>query len=267
MSNSPRVAIAANRNIGVQSLHLLLEHGITPVALLVPKGRNNVAAARELARILPHAPILHGKEFREPGGVARLRKLQVDYLISIHWPYLIPKSVLDVPRFGTLNLHPGYLPYNRGWHTPSWAILEQTPYGATLHWVDEGLDTGDIALQCRVRVRDDDTADTLYARVLMAELEILRDAIPLLKANRLPRIPQVGQGSEHQKSDLNRIRQLHLEERLPVGEVLKRIRALTTSRDEEAAWFQLGNERYLVQVSICRDHSYERPDLKVFRAA
>ncbi len=267
MSNNPRIAFAANRSIGVQSLRVLIEHGIEPVALIVPKGKNVDAAIGKMLRTLPHVPVLHGKVFREKEGIEKLESLDIDYFMSIHFPYIIPQSVLDVPRIGSLNLHPAYLPYNRGWHTPSWAILDQTPYGATLHWVDEGMDTGDIAIQREVKVTPSDTADTLYARVLAAEIEILREAVPLLKARALPRVPQTGQGTEHRKSDLSRVRRLDLNERLTVHEVLRRIRALTTNQDEEAAWFELDGERYLVQLTIRRDTSEKQPALKIFRAA
>lgn len=268
LSYAPRVALAANRKIGVQSLRLLLEHQVEPVALLVPKGKNVDPSVQELQDMLPQTPVLHGKEFREAAGVAMLDSLRLDYLLSVHFPYIITQGVLDIPRVGTLNLHPAYLPFNRGWHTPSWAILEGTPYGATLHWVDEGTDTGAIALQRAIDIRYTDTADTLYARVLTAELELLRKAIPLLKTDALPCEPQRGRGSEHLKSDLRRVRRLNLDERLPVREVLRRLRALTTNREAEAAWFEIDGQRYLVQIAISQDRSAEpRPQLRIHKAA
>lgn len=267
MTKSPRIALAANRNIGAQSLQLLRDQNLEPVVLIVPKGKNVDPAVGQMCRAMPDIPVLHGKVFREQRGVELLESLDIDYLLSVHFPYMIPRSVLDLPRIGALNLHPAYLPYNRGWHTPSWAILEQTPYGATLHWIDEGMDTGDIAMQKQIDVAPHDTADTLYARVLSAELEILREALPLIKSRTLPRLPQQGQGTEHVKADLSRVRRLDLNARLTVREVLQQIRALTTNREDEAAWFELDGERYLVRLSISRDASEQRPPLKIFRAA
>ena len=267
MSRGLRIAFAANRNIGLQALRLLLEYGIEPAVLVLPKSKTLDPAVNEMRRTLPHVPVLHGKVFREAEGIAQLQALDLDYFLSVHSPYIIPQSVLDIPRVGALNLHPAFLPFNRGWHTPSWAILEQTPYGATLHWVDEGTDTGDIALQQRVEALASDTADTLYARVLAAEIELLREAIPMLESRALPRIPQEGQGTAHVKSDLMRRRRLDLDQHMKVRDVLRQIRALTTNRDDEAAYFEVDGERYLVQLSIRRDVSEQRPELKVFRAA
>ena len=248
-SEQPRIALAANRDIGVRALRLMLAQGIDPVALLTPETEQNTAA-QQMMRLVPELPHLRGSEFRSEAGIRLLRDLNLDYLLSVHFPLLFPDSVLHIPRIGTLNLHPALLPYNRGWHTPSWAILDGTPYGATLHWVDGGVDTGDLALQKPVAVRACDTADTLYARVLDEEIEVLRQALPLLYSNRLPRIPQQAGGTQHRKAELTSVRHLNLDEHTSVREVLRRIRALTTNREDEAAWFESDGTRYIVQVRI-----------------
>jgi methionyl-tRNA formyltransferase len=250
MNPSPAIVLAANRDIGLQALRRLIAAQMTPVALLLPSPPLADGAVEAMRLLLPLQQVLTGKSFRQPAGIARLRSLGIDYLLSVHFPYVLPAEVLDIPRIGTLNLHPAYLPYNRGWHTPSWAIAEQTPYGATLHWVDESLDTGDIALQRHVPVRPSDTADALYQRVLRAELELLDEAIPALRAGTLPRVPQSGQGSSHRKGDLESMRRLDLSESGTYELLLRRLRALTTNRWEEAAWFEHGGDRFLVRVEI-----------------
>jgi methionyl-tRNA formyltransferase len=171
---------------------------------------------------------------------------------------LIPNTILSVPRIGTLNLHPAFLPYNRGWHTPTWAIAENTPYGATLHWVDEGMDTGPIAMQREIDVSIGETAHSLYRRVLDAEYELLRDALPLLVENQLPRIPQDGKATQHRKSDIEALRKLELSDAVTIGDLLRRLRALTTSRWDEAAWFEHEGVRYRVRLEMQREDSVAR---------
>jgi len=263
--DSLRIAFAANRNIGLQSLRLLLEHQIEPVALLLPSDNTDGSSAA-MRQLLPHVPELTGRQIHSHDVVGKLRALELDFILSVHFPYIFSPKILRLPRVGTLNLHPALLPFNRGWHTPSWAILENTPYGATLHWVDEGMDTGDIALQREVSVLPSDTADSLYARALAAELDVLREAIPLLKAGILPRMPQRGQGTTHVKAELDAVRRLDLEASMPVGDMLRIVRSLTTNRGGEAAWFELDGTRYLIQISIRRDVS-EVSDVPMKRAA
>lgn len=200
--------------------------------------------------MLPDVPVFEGLSFREPENVALLRDLKPDYLISVHFPYIIPSDILSIPTEGSLNLHPAFLPYNRGWHTPSWAIFEDTPYGATLHWMDEGVDTGDIALQEKLEVLPSDTADTLYQRVLQLEEELFRRAIPLIKQRALPRHRQPGSGTTHFKDDLKRIQELDLDCEVRVGDLIRRLRALTTNRWDEAAVYEVNGQRYRIRVEI-----------------
>ena len=203
----PRIVFAGNRPIGLQCLCLLLESDIRPIGLMVADGKQ-AECGDAMRALVPNIPVLSGKTFRESEGIRLLQSLTPDYILSVHFPYILPKAIIDLPRIGTLNLHPAYLPYNRGWHTPTWAIVEGTPYGATLHWIDEGIDTGDIALQKQIPVLTTDTAHSLYLRALKTELEILSEAIPMLILGSLPRIPQVGTGTVHRKSDIESLRRL-----------------------------------------------------------
>jgi len=208
-----------------------MKAGIRPVALLVPDGAN-AERTTEMKKLLKNVPTFSGKQFRTKRAVQTLRKLQPDYILSVHFPLIIPKEILAIPKKGTLNLHPAYLPWNRGWHTPSWAILEGTPYGATLHWVDDGIDTGPIALQKRVPVKKTDTADELYERALAAEVLVFKKALPLIKKHMLLKKKQKGKGTVHKKADLESVRELH-PERMSNDEVQRKIRALTTNNPTE----------------------------------
>jgi len=254
--NGIRIAYAANRPIGVQALQLLLDAGIRPLALLGPTG-TRAGGVDQMRELLQDVPFLADRQFRDPQGIATLRALELDYILSVHFPFILPPQVLDIPAVGCLNLHPAYLPYNRGWHTPSWAILEGTPIGATLHWIDAGIDSGDIALQAGVEVHPSDSAHRLYQRVLAAELALMAQAIPMLRERTLPRRPQSGTGSSHAKADLERVRELDLNRFERTGTVIDRLRALTTNSMAEAAYFNANGKTYRVKVEILEDEAHD----------
>jgi methionyl-tRNA formyltransferase len=249
----PRIAFAARRKLGLDVLRVLIEEDVAPAVLLLPAGKSADEHCVEMQRMLPGVPVLRGKAFREDSGIAALKACQIDYLLSIHFPYLIPQQVLDVPKIGALNLHPSFLPFGRGWHTPSWAIEEETPFGATLHWIDAGLDTGDIALQAQVDVCPDDTAHTLCQRAMAAEFELFKAALPLLIAGRLPRTKQGRGAAGHVKADLAALQRLDINAVQPVGATLRRLRALTTNRSDEAAFFVKDGAKYRVRVEITKE--------------
>jgi methionyl-tRNA formyltransferase len=220
------ICYAANRQIGVDCLKLLLEADISPTALLLPEnGSHNT----QLQDLLPEIPVSIGRK------IAPEKVAGSDYLISVHFPHIIPQEIIDLPKIGTLNLHPAYLPWNRGWHTPTWAIMDGTPYGATLHWIDEGVDTGPIALQQKIEVQDTDTANELYQRALAVEIAVFAEAIPMIKEGVLPQIPQEGEGTSHTKKDIQSIRELS--HTMSTEELDRRTRALTTNNPDEAAYF------------------------------
>lgn len=252
-----RFAFAGDRQSAVSCLSILLESGAHPDALLVsgPDRATHDRILREMSG-LPSNRVLVGRDFREPAGIDLLRSLDLDYVVGVHFPYIVPDEVLAIPRIGVLNLHPALLPYNRGWHTPSWAILDGTPIGATLHFMDSGLDTGDIVAQVELEIRPEDTAHTLYGRLNQLEVDLFREAWPLLASANPPRQAQsAGEGSSHNRADLasDSVRRLDLEASVPVKDLLRTLRALTTNDRGEAAYFEVDGRRYTVQVTITPD--------------
>jgi methionyl-tRNA formyltransferase len=253
-----RVAFAGDRDIGVWVLDFILAHGVKPLALLVPDESRATQAEtlRRRCAYLPKENISVGRAFQSPAFIERLRRLELDYIFGIHFPYIVPKAVLAVAGKGFLNLHPAYLPFNRGWHGPSWSILEGTPSGATLHFMDEGLDTGDIIHRKPLETLACDTADTLYQKLKRAELECFEEAWPRLLSGKFERTLQdpLG-GTFHKRRELcqEEVQRIELDQPIAAGELLAKLRALTTNRLNEAAYFEVDGVKHRVQVTITPD--------------
>lgn len=255
-----RFAFAGDRDLAVRVLAFALAQGHRPSALLVsnPTRASHASELAALVQDLPRELVITGDALERPDVLASLRALDLDLIIGIHFPYIIRRDLLRLPRWGFVNLHPAFLPYNRGWHTPSWAILDGTPYGATLHLMSEQLDTGDIIHQARLEVHPDDTADSLYARVKDLEFQVFCDAWPLLVAgipNTIPQIP--GQGTVHRRQELLTAgtARIDLHEPTTGAMLIDRLRALTTNRVDEAAWFERDGRRFRIQVKITEDRT------------
>ena len=99
----------------------------------------------------------------------RLESIQPDAILVVAYGRIIPKWMLDLPRFGNLNLHGSLLPKYRGAAPVQWAIANDEPVtGVTTMRLDEGLDTGDILMQREMAIAPDQTATHLYP--LLAEM-------------------------------------------------------------------------------------------------
>lgn len=248
---------AGDRLIAVRILKFMIRKGYYPEALFVsePEKASHSTELKQLSN-LPNNRIFTGKEINNENTLELLAQSEVDYILGIHFPYLVSKKVLNFPKIGFLNLHPAYLPYNRGWHTPSWAILEGTPIGATLHFMAEKLDAGEIIHQKKIEVKVSDTADSLYQRILTLEFEIFVEAWPLLISLNPPRIKQdLLVGTSHRKKDLfdSNLQQLFLNQDYRLEDLLTKLRGLTTNNKEEAAFFIKNGEKYRLRVEIIKE--------------
>jgi methionyl-tRNA formyltransferase len=244
-----KYAYAGDRAISVRILEFLISKGLKPAALMVSdEGKASHAAELIALSGLSEALIFRGNAFKTAEAVARLRELDLDYVFGIHFPYLVPKAILDLPKVGVLNLHPAYLPYNKGWHTPSWAILEGQPYGATLHFMEEALDQGDIIHQKKLDVLPTDTANSLYQRALTLEEEVFFEAFENLLTLNPKRKKQEGSGTVHFKKDLEEIQKIELARQYTGEELINKLRGLTTNTEQEAAYFEYQGKKIAIQV-------------------
>ena len=241
---------AGDRDISVEILKFLIDQGFQPAALLISE-KSKASHAEELIKLAGLSPelIFEGKSFLQAENISKLKAIGAKYIFGIHFPYIIPQEVLDIPAVGFLNLHPAYLPFNKGWHTPSWAILDGTPYGATLHFMSMELDCGDIIHQKLLKINPDDTAHSLYQRVKNLEVEVFKEAFPKLLVEP-GRLKQTETGSIHSKKELSAVQELPLNELMKVDDLLKRLRALTTNKTTEAAYFQVDGKKYYIQVTV-----------------
>ena len=254
-----RIAFAGDRDISVKILKFTLKSGVKPLSLLV-SDKNRQTHARELLQMcssfINNDYIFEGSSFRKKKSISMLQQLSLDYIICIHFPYIVPKEILSIPKHGVINLHPAYLPYNRGWHTPTWAILEDTPIGATLHYMDEGIDTGDIIHQKKMDIASGDTADSLYKKLKGLEFEVFKDAWQSLVDGVPTRMHQEPcLGTVHKKGDLfqDKIQKIDLGSFIKAEDLIRQLRALTTNDLNEAAYYDLGKKRYRIQVNIAEE--------------
>jgi len=150
-----------------------------------------------------------------------LDKITVDYvlenkfnfLISYGYRFILKKEILDLFPNRAINLHISYLPYNRGADPNFWSFIDGTPKGVTIHYLDEGVDTGDIIVQKGV-VFDSLESETLASSYQKLHIEIQNlffQNWEAIKNQKCSRRPQVGNGTVHKKKDKEAL--LHLIEK------------------------------------------------------
>ncbi len=127
---------------------------------------------------------------------------QFDWIISYGYKHIIQKEIIQAVKNPIINLHISYLPFNRGAHPNYWSFKEQSPKGVTIHFIDEGIDTGPILIQKKSKFEPFDTLNSTYLK-LKEDIETLfcENFMRIIGGEIKPK-KQIGKGSFHLKSDL-----------------------------------------------------------------
>jgi methionyl-tRNA formyltransferase len=119
-------------------------------------------------------PVWQPEKARDAKFVEELRRLQPDLIVVAAYGQILPKSILELPRFGCVNVHASLLPKYRGAAPIQWAILnDESETGVTIMKMDVGLDTGDILAQQTTPICPEDDSETLHNRLAITGAELL----------------------------------------------------------------------------------------------
>jgi len=188
-----------------------------------------------------------------------VQKESPDLIISVGFEHLVPAEILAVPSEGAINLHPSYLPYNRGMSPNVWPLIEGTPAGVTLHYMDEEFDTGDIIAQQKVQTEFSDTGKDLHSRLEDAQFELFTQTWPKIESSNIETTPQEDtEGTYHTTADFVDACELNPEREVTIKEFLNTLRALTFPPFDNA-YVEIDGTRYYVDIEI-REETDESGD-------
>jgi methionyl-tRNA formyltransferase len=202
---SLRVLFMGTAELSCDSLRALIESPQFQVVAVVtqpdrPKGRAlklQPSPVKELA-LQASLPVLQPERARDEAFLDALRALQPDLIVVVAYGQILPQTILDLPRFGCLNVHTSLLPRYRGAAPIQWAILNgDAETGVTIMKIDAGLDTGDILTQATTPIHPEDNSETLHNRLARMGAKLLVRTIPDYVAGKLTPQPQPAAGASY----------------------------------------------------------------------
>lgn len=158
-----------------------------------PVGRKQVLTAPPVKEVaLEHGiPVFQPRTLRDGSEDANIRALAPDLIVVVAYGCILPKSVLEAPKYGCINLHVSLLPKYRGSAPVQWAVLNgDTETGVSIMQMDEGLDTGDVLVCEKIAIGPEETSGELFDRVTAVGARVLCEAVPALEAGTLKPQPQ-----------------------------------------------------------------------------
>lgn len=195
-----RVILFAYHDIGCEGLRALraMRHDIAAVFTHADDAKENVwfGSVRKLAEELK-VPVHIDADLDDPEWIKKIKAMKPDAIFSLYYRKMIRDCILAIPPKGAYNLHGSLLPKFRGRAPVNWVIVKgEKVTGLTLHHMVAKPDAGDIVAQKKVAIADNDTALTLYRKLVPLVWPILEETVPLIEKGTAPRIAQdAGQAS------------------------------------------------------------------------
>lgn len=207
-----------------------------------PKGRSQELALSPVkeAALRLGLRVCQPERVRRPEVVEQLAGLDAAAMVVVGYGQIIPQAIIDLPRFGIVNVHASLLPRWRGAAPIQWSIAAgDTATGVTTMMIDAGLDTGDILLQSETAIGAEENALELGARLSLTGAKLLLETLELLERGNCPRTPQVN--AEATRARILRKEDGLIDWRTPAREICNRSRGFLPW---PGAWSSFRGQRF-----------------------
>ncbi len=188
-----RIIVNGQQAFGKAVLEALLERGEDVVAVYcAPDRPGRPVDPMTQAALDRGLKVVQPASFKEPAVLEEFKAFAPDLGVMAYVIQLVPESILNAPRLGTIQYHPSLLPRHRGPSSINWPIIQgETRTGLTIFWPDKGLDTGPILLQKQVEIGPDSTLGSIYFKQLFPMgVAALLESVDLVKAGTASRTVQ-----------------------------------------------------------------------------
>ncbi|RQD75412.1 MAG: methionyl-tRNA formyltransferase [Candidatus Syntrophonatronum acetioxidans] len=194
-----RIILVGQGPFGKDCLEVLLEQKENLVGIITvpddPEGKRpnpvkDLALEKNISVLQPEGRSPH--RLKDPSVVPWVEELKPDLFVLVFVTDFMPLEVINMATKGGINFHPSLLPKYRGGTAINWAVINgEKETGVTIHYIDEGVDTGDIVLQEKVTIDEDDSVGSLYFNKLYPlGVRLVKEGVALIREGKEERISQ-----------------------------------------------------------------------------
>ncbi|MFC1928417.1 methionyl-tRNA formyltransferase [Chloroflexota bacterium] len=188
------------------------------------RGRSQVSSPVKRTAINWKLPVVQPVGFKDAGVVAQLAGFHPDVIVVAAFGQILPQSVLDIPAYGCINIHPSLLPKFRGASPVAAAILAGREFtGVSIMLMDKGLDTGPVLARAQVSISAQDTTGSLTAKLSRLAAHLLLEVLTFWSRGELTPQPQDETGATY--SSLLSRQDGEIDWHLPAVDIWRRVRA------------------------------------------
>ncbi|HEX2699949.1 MAG TPA: formyltransferase family protein [Acidimicrobiales bacterium] len=220
-----RVLFCGDRQVSARLVELMRAGGATIVALGLNSPPSPHSRAIAAAAGVDPGHTFYGRSLASTVAVRKLEAAAPDLGVCCGFGPILPRRLLTLPRWGWVNVHRSYLPYNRGLDPLQWAVIEGTPAGVSVHVMTDEVDAGDVIEQAEMPVLPTDDGDALEARADALAFEVFERCWPRLQGGDLTGTAQDADlATYHSLADCEAVRRLDPNATMRVGRLLDVLR-------------------------------------------
>ncbi|MEH7117827.1 methionyl-tRNA formyltransferase [Neobacillus vireti] len=192
-----KIVFMGTPDFSVPVLQQIIKDGYDVIGVVTqpdrPVGRKKVLTPTPVkVEAVKHGiPVFQPEKIRQEEELTKILSLEPDLIVTAAFGQILPKQLLEAPKFGCINVHASLLPELRGGAPIHYAIIQgKKKTGVTIMYMVEKLDAGDILTSVEVPISEEDNVGTLFSKLSTAGAELLSETLPLLLAGRLIPKPQ-----------------------------------------------------------------------------
>ena len=201
-----RIVFMGTPDFSVPALKALVEAGHQVIAVVTqpdkPKGRGKEVQMTpvKIQAMEYGIPVYQPAKVREASFVEVLQGMEADVYVVIAFGQLLPKAVLELPKYGCINIHASLLPKYRGAAPIQWCVIDgERETGITTMMMDVGLDTGDMLEKTVIPIEEKETGGSLHDKLSLAGGALILSTLKKLEEGTLVRTPQTDEGTCYAK--------------------------------------------------------------------
>jgi methionyl-tRNA formyltransferase len=192
-----KIVFMGTPDFAVGALQAIIDAGYQVTAVVTqpdkPKGRGKEMQMTPVkaCALAHHIPVFQPVRIKEPEAVETLRGYEADIFVVAAFGQILSEEILNMPKYGCVNIHASLLPKYRGAGPIQWAIINgEKKTGVTIMQMDKGLDTGDMLFTKEVDIDERETGDSLHDKLAKAGAELIVEALPRIEAGEFSPIKQ-----------------------------------------------------------------------------
>ena len=197
-----KIVYMGTPDFAVNALEAIIKAGHEVTAVVTQpdkkKGRGGAVSMSPVKQcaLRHHIPVFQPVKIKAEEAVEQLKQYEADIYVVAAFGQILSSEILNLPKYGCINIHASLLPKYRGAAPIQWAILNgEEKTGVTIQQMNEGIDTGDILMQREVVIGKKETGESLFEKLAVCGAELVVEALPLIERGEIQAVPQTGESS------------------------------------------------------------------------